>query len=79
MTDHLDNLPRIHPRETIVRKAQRALESDILEWDKKHKDLTTAEHISVFTSACNSHLSHLMKHLIRMERHDDPDKPGGLE
>ena len=77
--EEMGPLPKIHRREETVRKAQRALEKAILDWDEEHKDLTTAEHISVVQSAFYSHMSHLMRHLIRIERHGDPDKPGGLE
>ena len=77
--EDLGPLPRIHPREVLVEEARRDLSSALLEWEKGHDNLTTAEHIKVVTGVFNDHILSMMKFAIRHERHGDPDKPGGLE
>ena len=69
MTDNpLDDLPRIHPRERVVQAAEAKL-AEALE------DLTDAEAISIL----GAHLSRIAKYAIRVERHGDAGKPGGVE
>ena len=50
----------------------------ILDWHQKH-ELTEGETPRVFVSLINRELGGMAKYQIRMERHGDPDKEGGLE
>lgn len=72
------NLPRIHPREEIVTKAEMDLHGAVLDVLKRY-DLTTAESIRVLTEAFSAQLHSIAKFCIRQERHGDADKPGGFE
>lgn len=75
---HLDDLPRIHPREQPCRDAELEISQFISATIKKH-ELTTAEQLRVVNTVCSDHIGHIAKFSIRHERHGDTDKPGGLE
>jgi hypothetical protein len=72
-------MPRIHHREQQCREAESALRKAILDWCEAHPDLTTAEHLRVVHTIFSEHIHGFLKHVIRVERHGDGDKPGGLE
>lgn len=69
---------RLHPREQIVTAARLDLTESILKWRKKY-DLTDGELFSVIAEELSSQITGLAKYMIRWERHEDLDKPGGLE
>lgn len=79
MSHDLGPLPRIHPRVNVVKVAERALADALCEWARSHRHLTLPERISVMAGVLNEEIQSEMRHLIRMERHGDPEKPGGLE
>jgi hypothetical protein len=74
---HLDNLPRTHPREQLVREAERDLEDAFTETVKKH-ELTNGEQLRVLASVFGNRVARVAKYAIRHERHGRGDKPGGL-
>lgn len=67
------------PREQQCREAESALRQALSEWYEAHGDLTTTEHLRVVHAAFSDHVHAVLKCLIRIERHGDVDKPGGLE
>lgn len=72
-------LPRIHPREAIVRKAEGELKDVLLDAVKKH-DLTEGEALRVACAVFADWVASTAKYMIREERHPgDPNTPGGLE
>ena len=80
MADDLGPLPRIHPRESICKKRQHELEKVIGEWRRETaKTLTTAELLSTIAQVLHEELCWTLRTAIRIERHGDADKPGGLE
>lgn len=75
----LGPLPVIHPREAIVEKAKRKLESavfDVVSSDE-FKELTSAEYTKVINVVLYGQIASLMRHLIRIERHGNSEEPGG--
>lgn len=68
---------RPHPRERAVRKARSALQSHLTQW-LRHHELTTYEEILIITSVMGEAITGAMKYGIRIERHGDPNTPGGL-
>ena len=76
--DSFGPLPRLHPRERIVRKAENDLRSAVI--DIVHKaELTTGESLQVVNGALSGWIAGVAKHAIREERHPgEPDKPGGF-
>ena len=73
--DPLDDLPKIHPRERLVTEAENELRRAYIEALSK---LSTAECIQVINNVAHSEIALIIRQAIRMERHGDPDKPGGL-
>jgi hypothetical protein len=75
----LGPLPLIHPREAIVETAKRKLESAVLDVvaSEEFKALTEAEYTKVINLVLSDRIASLMRHLIRIERHGDSEKPGG--
>ncbi len=76
-------MPRMHPREIVVRKAESELHSLIAKWasdleKNEESDLTVWEYIQVVQSVLSSTILNLAKIQIRIERHGDPNKPGGF-
>ena len=70
-------MPKIHPRELIVRKAANALAEAIL---KTTEDLTENEALSVVNGELSRYIGGVAKYGIREERHPgEPDTPGGWE
>lgn len=74
---NLGSLPQLHPRELTCREAEHDLASTLLEWQKRH-DLTAAELLSIIQRGCSDVAQTVLKYAIRLERHGDTDKPGGL-
>jgi hypothetical protein len=70
---------RMHARETIVTKAELDLRVAISDWSKTNHELTPAEYLKVLLGVTNDQTQSLLKMTIRMERHGDVDKPGGVE
>lgn len=69
------NLPRIHPREAIVNKAENDLRTAIA---AAVRELTTAEELRVLASVFGDRVGGIAKYAIREERHGKTDKPGGI-
>ena len=74
--DDLGPLPKIHPRERLIDKAERKIDLVI---NEAIQELTTSEKIQVINHVLSRRISSIMKFCIRHERHGDPEKPGGLE
>jgi hypothetical protein len=68
-------LPRIHEREQIVKDAERAIARAI---DEAVKGLTTAEGLRAVNTACADWIGGIARYAIRIERHGDAEKPGGV-
>ncbi len=76
-THDLGPLPRIHPREKIVREAASKLRLFLVEVTK---DLTEAEGLRIVNDVLSSHIGSIAHYAIRAERHPgEPDTPGGWE
>lgn len=70
-------VPRLHPRERVVRLARTRLDEAVLD---VVSDLTEGEALRVVGAALSDYVAGAAKHMIRAERHpSDPDKAGGLE
>lgn len=67
-----------HPREQLVSKVRVDLEGAMLEVLEKHEGLTVNETIQAISHVSNSLIGHITKMEIRMERHGDYEKSGGL-
>ena len=67
-------MPRIHPRERLVKEAEMKIKTAIVE---AVKDLTQAESISVVAHVLGDEICGVMKYEIRHERHGNHDTPGG--
>lgn len=80
MSSDLGPLPVIHPREAIVETAKRKLESAVVDvvTSEEFTVLTSAEYTKVINLVLSDRIASLMRHLIRVERHGDSDKPGGV-
>ena len=71
----LNDLPKLHPRETIVNKASAEIGLALVNLYNKY-DLTYGEILRILSSE----LASQAKYMIRQERHpEDPSQPGGLE
>ncbi len=70
---------RIHPRELVVRDAERALRDAVNTILWKKFELTTSEILSVLASVLAGEIASITKLCIREERHGDLNKPGGVE
>lgn len=68
------NLPRIHPREELVKKAELKIQEVFLEVTE---GLTTGEVLRVCASVFGSQVGTIAKYAIRRERHGNSDRPGG--
>jgi len=67
-------MPRIHPREQLVKDAEMKIKTAIVE---ACKGLTTAESLQVVNHACHEEIGGILKYEIRMERHGNTNTPGG--
>lgn len=76
MPNDLGPLPMMHPRETVVREAEREIDAAILEVIQKHK-LTTGEILQVINNCFSREIGLIARQAIRHERHGHGDKPGG--
>jgi methyl coenzyme M reductase gamma subunit len=72
----LDDLPRIHPRESMVRAAESRVRNALA--NETH-GLTEGERLRVIAAVFGDAVGSIAKLAIREERHGDPDKPGGEE
>jgi hypothetical protein len=68
---------KLHEREKLVRAAEIDLRQALLELGKKH-DLTSFEYIQVVQRVLGGEILSTCKYGIRIERHGDPETPGGL-
>lgn len=68
---------KLHPRESIVRKAGSDLLGALIEIREKH-ELTDGEYLAMLSETFGNSISHLAKYMIRYERHEDYQKEGGL-
>jgi hypothetical protein len=71
----MSNLPKLHPRERIVAKAENDLRTAVAE---AVRDLTTGEELRVLAAVFGDRVGGIAKYAIRDERHGKSDKPGGL-
>jgi hypothetical protein len=69
-------LPRIHPRENLVRQAERDLDEAFDEVCKKH-GLTYGEKLRIACGVFARYVGDVAKYMIRDERHGDAARPGG--
>lgn len=69
-------MPKIHPREKIVREAEAGIRLAV---EKHTKDLTLFERMKVITQVLSNEIGGDCKYQIRYERHGDYETPGGLE
>ena len=72
----MSDLPRIHPREAIVNRAESNLRVAI---EQATDGLTSREALRIVSSAFHHYLAGWAKYAIRKERHGDLDTPGGRE
>lgn len=70
-------MPKLHEREAVVREAKLKLSEAVQEWGKGH-DLTQFEYLQVVQGVLGDEILGACKYAIRVERHGDPNKPGGL-
>jgi hypothetical protein len=70
---------RLHPRERPVMEATADLRHRVAEWLDAHPDLTIVETLKVLASVFHDETQGILKYAIRIERHGDADKEGGLE
>jgi len=76
----LGPLPKMHPREEIVREAKRKLDKLIHDWRREPAcDLTVAEELKIVMWVSSDYIQSVLRSAIRIERHGDSDKPGGIE
>lgn len=76
MTGH--QLPRLHPREKVVRQAEMDLLTALETVITQHK-LTVGECMRVVVAVLGGHIGGIARSTIRVERHGDANKPGGIE
>lgn len=76
----LNDLPKIHEREVLCRKAESELRSAVIgvTTSETCQKLTTLELLQVMQTVFNSDLQNVLKYAIRFERHGNTDTPGGL-
>lgn len=71
---HLDDFPRIHPRERVTQQAKSKFTKFMMALDDEF-DLTAVETLQML----NSYMSTELKYALRVERHGDSNKAAGLE
>ena len=69
-------LPKIHKRERVTNEAANKLRIAIAD---ATRGLTEGESLRIVNQVCSEWIGTMAKYHIRIERHDDPDKAGGLE
>ena len=68
---------KLHERYFTVEQIKCELDKLVIEFLIKHQDeLTQGEEIKILTEVFSTSLGCVAKEMIRMERHDDPDKKG---
>lgn len=72
-------MPKLHSRESLVSSARLDLATRVLDWQKAHGGLTTAETLQTLSSVLSDELGAILKYEIRYERHENYDTPGGWE
>lgn len=70
-------MPRLHPREKMVREAQTQLMQNLLDLQRNF-ELTDGEWVSIIAGELGDTLTRWAKYAIREERHGRADRPGGL-
>jgi len=70
-------MPKAHPREEIVAKAEVELREAVMKI--RRFGLTQAERMQAINSVLFEEISEMLKYEIRLERHGRADKPGGWE
>lgn len=68
----------MHPREQIVHEAEIDLRDVIIDWMRRHTELTYVEQAVVYANVAANSASPL-KYALRIERHGDDQTPAGLE
>lgn len=70
---------KLHEREKLIREAEFALKSALIDWSSSFGDkITFAEEIRIVSGELGGWLGSAAKYAIREERHGDTSKPGGL-
>lgn len=69
---------KLHPREAITKKAKSVL-IDFIQKSIFINELTWLEKIIVLRNVLDSYTDEYLKIELRLERHNDPDKPAGIE
>lgn len=70
-------MPKLHPRELIIRGAEVILREALIQVSKL--DLTQLEYIQLVQNILGGEILTVCKYGIRFERHGNTDTPGGLE
>ena len=70
-------MPIMHAREKVVREAELELRTILLKsnWSK---ELTDLERIMTVREVLSDVIANYFRYQLRMERHNDPNKPAGL-
>jgi hypothetical protein len=68
----------IHPREQMVMVAERDVDRSVGDALSRYDDLTTAETLRILTAVLSERIGWIARRAIRVERHGDPNEPGGL-
>lgn len=71
-------MPTLHPREKLIREAERDLRKFLIGWVDKFEGLTAFESIQVLQNTLGDEILSICKYGIRIERHGDTETPGGL-
>jgi hypothetical protein len=70
-------MPKIHPREKIVRSAEKLLRDALSEVGKL--ELTELEYVQLCQDVLGGEILTICRYGIREERHGNRDTPGGFE
>lgn len=71
-------MPKLHPRELVVKSAEQDLRKALQEVDEKY-NLTQFEYIQLLQNVLGGAILTVCKYGIRQERHGDTETPGGLQ
>jgi len=74
-TDIISGLLRVLVTETKYTHTEQRITEQVMIWKRKHPELTVGEIAGIILREVLSHI----KYLVRIERHGDSSRPGGLE
>lgn len=70
-------MPKLHEREALVRAAEKVLQGALSEILSNH-ELTQMEYIQMCQNVLGREILTTCKYAIRVERHGNPNTPGGF-